>query len=621
MSFTPQFLDEIRARQPLSDIIGRRVRLVRRGREHVGLCPFHKEKTPSFTVNEDKGFFHCFGCGAHGDVIGFEMRIDNLGFPEAVERLARAAGVALPTRSPEDRERAEERTSLYTVVEAASAWFEAQLAGSVGARAREYLASRGVDDGTIARFSLGWAPDSRNALKRALTGQGISEPMLVTAGLLKVPEDGGASYDRFRGRVIFPITDRGGKVVAFGGRALGEGMPKYLNSPETPLFHKGRQLYGMALARQPAREAGEVIVAEGYMDVIALSRAGFENAVAPMGTALTEDQIQELWRLAPEPIVCFDGDAAGQRAAHRAAELALALLQPGRSLRFATLPPGDDPDSMLAKHGSRGLQDVLGAARPLADVLWDIEVAGRSLDTPERRADLEARLLARARQIGDTAVSRHYERHFKSRLWEAFRPSAAGQRRRGRRGAPAFSLTRRPEAPLSDSLGSGADGMSERRERLLVAMVLNRPELLAKVEEEFAVLEMTSRGLDELRSAILEVPVHAPDLDSEALKNHLSNLGFSAAVERLSAPGEWSERRLDDRFSRPGLPLSEVEKGWRHVLSRHSQAVGLKIELRAAEAALAGDMNNENLARLEALRRQIDHGAGDDVGLDEWGPA
>ena len=239
MSFAPQFLEEIRARQPLSDVIGRHVRLVRRGREYVGLCPFHKEKTPSFTVNEDKGFFHCFGCGANGDVISFEMRIDNLTFPEAVERLARAAGLELPVHTPQDRERAKARTSLYTVVEAAGAWFQEQLSGSAGATGREYLEHRGLDVATIAKFRLGWAPDSRNALKRALAGQGISETMLVTAGLLIAPEDGGASYDRFRGRVIFPITDRDGKVVAFGGRALGEGTPKYLNSPETPLFHKG----------------------------------------------------------------------------------------------------------------------------------------------------------------------------------------------------------------------------------------------------------------------------------------------------------------------------------------------------------------------------------------------
>ena len=287
MMFPPQFLDEIRARVSLADTIGRRVRLTRRGREHVGLCPFHNEKTPSFTVSEDKAFFHCFGCGEHGDVIGFAMRIDNLTFPEAVERLADAAGLPLPRQTPEDKAREKERTSLYTVLEAACAWFESQLGETVGAKARDYLNGRGLDAATIAKFRLGWAPDSRIALKRALAAEGISETMMVAAGMLIVPDDGGTSYDRFRGRVIFPITDRGGRIVAFGGRALGDGKPKYLNSPETTLFHKGALVYGHAMARKAAREAREVVVCEGYTDVIALHRAGFENTVAPLGTALT----------------------------------------------------------------------------------------------------------------------------------------------------------------------------------------------------------------------------------------------------------------------------------------------------------------------------------------------
>ncbi|MCH9020554.1 MAG: DNA primase [Proteobacteria bacterium] len=345
---------------------------------------------------------NCFGCGAHGDAIGFEMRIDNLTFPEAVERLARAAGLALPARTPEERERTKERTSLYAVLEAACVWFEAQLAGAGGKTAREYLAARGVDDATIATFRLGWAPDSRTALKEALARQDISGQMMVTGGLLKQPEGGGAAYDRFRGRIIFPITDRGGRVVGFGGRALGDREPKYLNSPETPLFHKRQLLYGAALARKAAREASEVIVAEGYMDVIALHRAGFANAVAPLGTALTEEQIQELWRLAPEPVVCFDGDSAGHRAACRVAERALPLLEPGRSLRFVALPAGEDPDSLIAKRGAQALREALAQARPLADLLWEIETRDRPIDTPERRAGVKKRLEKVAGRIGVT---------------------------------------------------------------------------------------------------------------------------------------------------------------------------------------------------------------------------
>ncbi|MCH7944024.1 MAG: DNA primase, partial [Proteobacteria bacterium] len=277
MSFSPEFLDEIRLRVTLSDSISRRVPLTRKGREFAGLCPFHKEKTPSFTVNDEKGFFHCFGCGAHGDVIGFEMRMDGLSFPEAVERLAGVAGLALPKQTPEDRQRTKQRTSLYGVMEAACVWFEQRLADAGGGRARDYLADRGVSAETIAEFRLGWAPDSRGALKQALAAQGISQAMMSEAGLTGTPEDGGKPYDRFRGRIIFPITDRGGRLVAFGGRALGDGMPKYLNSPETLLFHKGRLLYGLALARKPAHDAGEIIVAEGYMDVIAFQHAGLQH--------------------------------------------------------------------------------------------------------------------------------------------------------------------------------------------------------------------------------------------------------------------------------------------------------------------------------------------------------
>ncbi|MFQ5984733.1 MAG: DNA primase, partial [Alphaproteobacteria bacterium] len=366
MTITPQFLDEIRSRVPLADLIGRRVRLVRRGREHVALCPFHSEKTPSFTVSEDKGFFHCFGCGAHGDVIAFLMRIDGLSFPEAVVRLAREAGLPLPARDPAARARAKRDMSLYAVLEAACAWFEERLQATGGKAARDYLARRGVDDGTLRAFRLGWAADERAALKTALAAQGVSEATMLGAGLVVAPDDGRAPFDRFRGRIMFPIIDLSGRVIAFGGRALADKGPKYLNSPETPLFHKSSVLYGLAEARKAARETGTVVVTEGYMDVLALHRAGFRNAVAPLGTALSETQMTVLWRLAPEPILCFDGDAAGRRAAWAAAERALTVLRPGRSLRFATLPKGEDPDSLVARRGADAMRVVLERARPLA---------------------------------------------------------------------------------------------------------------------------------------------------------------------------------------------------------------------------------------------------------------
>ena len=378
MAFPPGFLDELRARVSLAAVVGRRVALVKRGREYIGLCPFHKEKTPSFSVVEDKGFYHCFGCGAHGDVIGFAMQKENLAFPEAVEQLARQAGLEVPRQTSEEREKAERQATIQGAVEAACAFFEETLHGPQGREARLYLERRGLDLATLRRFRLGYASDARDGLKRALA-KSFPEPLLIEAGLLRRAESGD-SYDYFRNRVIFPIGDRQGRVIAFGGRVLGEGQPKYLNSPETPLFQKGRVLYGWAQARaglsgggaaQPGVGGPSAIVAEGYMDVIALHRAGFTTAVAPLGTALTEMQIEELWRLAPEPVLCFDGDAAGLRAAGRALERALPLLKPGHSLRFATLPAGEDPDTLVLNRGREAMQEVLARAKPLAEVLWD----------------------------------------------------------------------------------------------------------------------------------------------------------------------------------------------------------------------------------------------------------
>ncbi len=639
MSFPPQFLDEIRARIPISDQVGRRVALTRRGREHVGLCPFHKEKTPSFTVSDEKGFFHCFGCGAHGDVIGFVMRTDNLSFPEAVERLARAAGIEMPARRPEDRQAAKKRDSLYEVLERACAWFEAALAGPEGAAARDYLDGRGVSPEIRARFRLGFAPDDRHGLKRALTGAGVAEQALAEAGLVIVPEDGGAPYDRFRGRIIFPITDQGDRVVGFGGRAMGERGPKYLNSPETPLFHKGRLLYGLALARKAARETGELVVAEGYMDVIALHRAGVAHAVAPLGTALTEDQIRLLWRIAPEPVVCFDGDAAGRRAALRAVERALPMLAPGRSLRFAALPPGEDPDSLLAHRGPEAVRAALEAARPLIDLLWESETEGRRLDTPERCAALEKALRTAVGRIADDSVRSHYGRAIRERLDALFgrgggaaRPRGPQDRGRGgwgrqdwgrREGLPRGGYARpgppRMAAPgprIPDPLGRDAEGLGERRERLLVAIVINRPELLARVEEEFAAAPLSSPELDRLRRAILEIAIRAPDLDSAGLKDHLSTQGFSPTIERLSAPLHWSERRLEDKYLRADVPLSELERGWRHVLACHSLTV-LEREVHALGRALGENMTDENFARLTALKREIERRKREIASLDE----
>jgi DNA primase len=356
-------LDAWKARLPIVEIIGRYVDLKKDGHEHKGLCPFHQEKTASFTVSEAKGFYHCFGCGQHGNAIDFVMAVEGLDFAQALQRLAELTGLPPPDRGLDAAPPVDQ--TLYAANAAAARWFAGRLESAQGAQAAGYLAGRGLDRDTILRFGLGYAPDDRGALKRALQAEGYAEAMLLEAGVLARPEDGGASYDRFRQRVMFPIHDRRGRVVGFGGRALGEARAKYLNTSDTALFHKGELLYGLTLARAAVRERGTVIVAEGYMDVIALAQAGFANAVAPLGTAVTEAQLALLWQLADEPVVCLDGDEAGLRAAHRLVERALPVLKPGKSLRFAVLPVGQDPDSLLRAAGREALVRRLDEALPL----------------------------------------------------------------------------------------------------------------------------------------------------------------------------------------------------------------------------------------------------------------
>ena len=613
MSFSPQFLDELRARIGLADTIARKVKLTRRGREFSGLCPFHGEKTPSFTVNEDKGFYHCFGCGAHGDVIGFVMRADNLSFPEAVERLAEQAGLAVPASSPEERQRAQEAVSLYAVTEKACTHFARELAGARGRAARDYLARRGLDETAVARFRLGYAPDSRTALKTALMGGGVTESLLVTAGLLIVPEDGRPSYDRFRGRVVFPIFDRRGRPIAFGGRVLGEGEPKYLNSPDTPLFQKGQVLYGWAHALKAARETVTLVVTEGYMDVIALTAAGIP-AMAPLGTALTESQILALWRVVPEPVLCFDGDAAGARAAARAAERALPLLRPGLSFRFVALPRGEDPDSLVRARGARGMESLLATAAPLAEVIWNLEVRGRPVDTPERRALIEKRLMERARAIADRGVQEHYLREFRARLRAAFADFSpvAGARRRARPGA----ATGRARL-ASDPLMAGAEGSAEARERVLVATVLNHPEILAEVAEELSGAEIGNHELDSLRQAILEIAATGGVPGAEALAQALAERGFRRTVEALSG----AAARVLDWFARPGAARADALIGFRQVLALHQRFGGLRAALEAGESALAEDMTEAQWERFRALKAEAEDPAAAEAEIEDFGLA
>ncbi len=559
MAFSPDFLDELRSRISLSGLIGRRVRLVKRGREHSGLCPFHNEKSPSFTVSDDKGFFHCFGCGAHGDAIGFVMRADSLSFPEAVERLAGEAGLEVPRASPEEAAQHKARASLRDAVEAACAWFETRLRAPEGRAALDYLRRRGLDDATIARFRLGYAPESTEALKRAMAAKSIDEKHLVESGLLKRPDDGRAPFAFFRDRVMFPIADRAGRVIAFGARTLGDGQPKYLNSPDTPLFDKGRTLYAFSLARAAAAAndrggRGEIIVCEGYMDVIALHQAGFATAVAPLGTALTEAQLDQLWKVVPEPILCFDGDAAGQRAAARAAGRALPLVGPGRSVRFATLVAGKDPDELIRAKGPQAMREVLDQAQPLIDFIWAELSGGRPPDTPERWSALQHTLEQRAAQIEhretrllyrDQLLSRYrrWLRETDRAAWAKLRGAAPGWRGKGPgpRNAPGSGVAEHLRSPSGETARRSPLDPVREAWRIVLAALVNFPPLVDELGERLAALEPPNESLDKL---LREIHIaRSSELDSNLLQRHLCESGFSDLLAEILTDDVYSGAR------------------------------------------------------------------------------
>ncbi|MGH6908398.1 MAG: DNA primase, partial [Aestuariivirga sp.] len=490
MRFPPSFLDEIRGRVSISSVVGRKVAWDRR-KTNVGkgdfwaCCPFHGEKTPSFHVEDRKGRYHCFGCKASGDIFTFLVEKEGMSFPEAVERLAMEAGLPMPQLSEADVRREEQRASLYDIMEIATAFFEAELQAAKGAKARGYLADRQLSLAIQNEFRLGYGPDDRSALRNHLASRKITVEQMVEAGLAIAGPEIPVAYDRFRDRVMFPIRDPRGRVIAFGGRALSPDAPaKYLNSPETPLFHKGNVLYNLDKARGPAHEKGAIIAVEGYMDVIAMHRAGLPHAVAPLGTALTGDQLALLWRVAPEPTLCFDGDSAGLKAAYRALDLALPLLKPGHSLKFALLPEGQDPDDLLKSEGPEAVKSVIEAAQPLRDVLWQRALDGNDRATPERKAAFERNLRELVLHIGDDSVRKHYLSDIAEKLnslWQnrkgiAWKKTPAKRRPFAGR-YPAEKPWETPAPPSAQLRAlAGAAGGNERRERMIVLSMINHPE-------------------------------------------------------------------------------------------------------------------------------------------------
>jgi len=625
--YPPQILEEIRARLPVSAVVGKRVRLKKAGREWKGLSPFNAEKTPSFYVNDQKQFYHCFSSGKHGDIFTFLMETEGLSFPEAVERLAGEAGVPLPKVTHEDRAEEVKRKTLYDVMDMAAEFFEASLQGRFGMKARDYLAGRSLSPETQKRFRIGYAPPERFSLRDNLAGKGISIEMMVEAGLLIAGEDVKVPYDRFRDRVMFPICDVRGRVIAFGGRAMSADVPaKYLNSPDTPLFNKGRLLYNYHLARQPAHDLGTVIAVEGYVDVISLSVAGFPNAVAPLGTALTEDQLSLLWRLSGEPILCFDGDKAGRRAAYRALDTALPNLSAGKSLRFALLPEGQDPDDLARSGGRSAIERVLATAKPLVDILWARETEGAPLDTPERRAALDQRLRESLALIRDETLRRYYREEIESRLAASSPDSRGGRFKRqggaGRRDfrgpAPTTPSARLSVSPLLARSPLFTGGTAESpREAMILCTFLAHPDLIQDHAETLADLELEGRAAQMMRSLLLDSAASGEPADPNVMQARLERAGLIQAADRLNALVRPGDRWMLD----PHADSLRLEDALRQAITLHRRARTLHSELRAAERALAEDDNEANLAWLREVQNQLSSVEGAEADLDKNGSA
>ncbi len=672
MRFTPQFLDELRARLPVSEVVGRRVKLKKSGREWKGLSPFQQEKTPSFFVNDQKQAWFDFSSGKNGNIFDFLVQTEGVSFPEAVERLAAMAGLPLPAATPDAARHEQRRKTLYDVMELAAKFFADTLASRHGAKARGYLADRAISPAVQLQFRIGYAPgdaQTRFALKEHLGAQGIPVEDMVEAGLLIAGDDIPVPYDRFRDRVMFPIADGRGRVIAFGGRALEKDVPaKYLNSPETPLFHKGDNLYNLAAARLAAHNGGTVVVVEGYVDVIAMVGAGFPASVAPLGTALTENQLALLWKMADEPILCFDGDKAGQKAAWRAADLALPHLLPGKSLRFALLPEGQDPDD-LARSGGRGaIEEVIAAARGLADVIWSREVEGGAFGTPERRAALEARVQELTNGIRDEKVRRYYRQDLEQRLQRAFAPEGGRGYGRGnyrggsgnfggesgRRFAPRGAFT--PGAagrfePRSGSFGGRGQGPGgsptinrqpyqvaspqlatspimrgqrsaiSRREALILQSLINHPWLLHDRLEEVAALELAHPEAHKLRAGIIAAFANdhhhnsEPSEQSEKMRADLAAAGFSQVLQRvdlaITTSAVWA--------AGPGAAPEDVLSTWHQLVSLHRQWHSLLRELKDAELALGDEGSEANLAWLRDVKARLAEVDGTEALIEGFG--
>lgn len=598
MRFSPSYVDRLRNHFLISEVIGRRMALKKHGREFQGLCPFHNEKTPSFTVNDEKGFYHCFGCSAHGDAISFIMNYEKLTYPETIEKLAREAGIPLPVQSPEEYEKSKAEKTLHDVCEAACLWFEKQLQSTGGTLAMDYVKKRGLKPETLRTWRIGYAPDERTALHQHLNGLGFSQALQAEAGVIIVSDDG-KPYDRFRGRLTFAIRNASGKVIAFGGRLLdssNKNLPKYLNSPETPLFKKGEMLFNLDLAKRPAREGNIAVVMEGYMDVVSVAQAGVPFALATLGTAVTPEHLRLLWQLAKEPVMCLDGDAAGKRAMLRAIDICLPLLKPGCSLRFAVLPKGEDPDSYVQKNGKAAFEKILHASKRLSQIIWESASVQFRLDLPEGRAALEDALKQLANKITDQTVRQHYMSYFKKMLWE--RASAVQK--------PNGKANGKPKAPQGRSAhvehmvvqhhSAALDALTRRMLRTLMQF----PSLLHKsqVEETLSRLDIRSPHLDAMRNALLNAIGHTDVDDTDSFTRYM----------HTQLPGDLLSGLMNDSLKLPfknTLTVDDAVILWNETSAAY-EINHLEFELKELQDNLGQNMDESAYQRLVEIKQAIE---------------
>ena len=587
MSLSPRFLDELRNRLTLSEVIGKRIKVTRAGREHKACCPFHHEKTPSFTINDDKQFYHCFGCGAHGDIIGFVMNHDNISFIDAVEKLASDAGMQVPKPTAQEAAKARNEKDLYTLLEDTTVFFEQYLRLPRNEDALKYLLDRGLSMETISEFRIGFAPEDGQVVRKHLLSKGFEDKDMIKAGVLKPSTRGGDPYTFFRDRIMFPVPDRRGRIVAFGGRVLPEHIrpptrndftpPKYINSSETPLFHKGRMLYGEPTARRAAADGQNIVLVEGYLDVIACAQAGVRSALAPMGTAVTEEQIVAMWEMIPDynkvPILCFDGDNAGRKAASRVAERLLPLLEPGRSVSFAFMPDGEDPDSLIKAKGVKGLQAILARSISLFDFIWNSYIMGREFKTPEMRAGVIQQLNNEVARIANKDVQVHYSSLLKEKISNTFfaRKNFSNQSRGGGRFDQKNNsrpILMRPAAPKSHARALYS--------RVLLAGIVNHPHIFDGVEDVLLEMKFGEYGAERLRQAVIMYLSDGDEWKKNPLDfvQHLKNSGHSQEIGDICNESVY----VHASFCSPSAQSEDVQSRWLEYW-KDGNAAGLEREI------------------------------------------